>query len=130
MVLPSTSHGLEASDVLEVLEHSSDEEVCNYDSGSDADISKSEERVTSAVKSENEGTEEESVCETARVKRPRLEGQGDWQWEKVDQSYFPSKIPFSEISGRVHFVRSASEAFKLYFDTIIYLLDIIHHPVF
>jgi hypothetical protein len=34
---------LEASDILEVYENFSYEEVCNYDSGSDADIYDSEE---------------------------------------------------------------------------------------
>jgi hypothetical protein len=38
MVLPSTFCGQEASDILELP---SDEEVCNYDSGSDTNISKS-----------------------------------------------------------------------------------------
>jgi hypothetical protein len=33
MVLPSTSHGLEITDILGVLEQSSDEEVHNCDSG-------------------------------------------------------------------------------------------------
>jgi hypothetical protein len=78
MVLPSTLCGLEASDILKDLEHSSDEEVCNYDRGNDADIWESEESVTSAINSEDEGTEE-VVSESARVKRPRLEDQGDWQ---------------------------------------------------
>jgi hypothetical protein len=107
---------LEANDILEVLEHSSDEEVCNYDRGCDVDIFESEESVTSAINSEDKGTEEESVSESARMKRPRLEKQGEWQWGKVSQSYSPRKIPFSEISGPVQCVRSASEAFKLYFE--------------
>jgi hypothetical protein len=54
--------------------------------------------VTCAVNSEEEGTEEDVMSESARVKWPRLDDQGDWQWKKVDQSYFPRKIPFSEIN--------------------------------
>jgi hypothetical protein len=110
---------LESSDILAFLERSSDEECSNNDSGSEVDISDSEESVTSAINSEDEGTEEESASASVGVKRSRLENQCDWQWEKVDESYFPSKIQFSEISGPVQSVRSASEAFKLYFDDSI-----------
>jgi hypothetical protein len=39
MALPSTSHGLERNHILELLEQCSEEEVCNYDSGSEVDIS-------------------------------------------------------------------------------------------
>lgn len=37
----------------------------------------------------------------------------------VDNSYRTAKIQFSENSGRIKSVRSASEAFKLYFDASI-----------
>jgi hypothetical protein len=37
-----TLHGMETSDMLEVLELSSDDKLCNYDSGSNVDISESE----------------------------------------------------------------------------------------
>jgi hypothetical protein len=35
--------------------------------------------VTSAMNSEDEGTEEDVMSESARVKWPRFEDQGDWQ---------------------------------------------------
>jgi hypothetical protein len=38
--------------------------------------------VTLEINSENEETEE--VVSDARAKRPRLEDQGEWHWEKVD----------------------------------------------
>jgi hypothetical protein len=37
-----TLHGLETSNILEVLELYTDENLCNYDSGSNVDISESE----------------------------------------------------------------------------------------
>lgn len=45
---------LETSDILEILEPSSDEEVCNYDSGSDVDIFESGESVSSMTNSKND----------------------------------------------------------------------------
>jgi hypothetical protein len=36
---------VETSDILEVFEQSSDEDVCNYDNGIDIDISVSEDKV-------------------------------------------------------------------------------------
>jgi hypothetical protein len=52
-----------------------------------------------------------------------LEQQCAWQWEKVDGSYHPSKIQFSENSGPAKSVSSAEGAVKLYFDDSI--MDII-----
>jgi hypothetical protein len=42
-----------------------------------------------------------------------LENLGDWQWEKVDQSYFPSKIPLFEISCPVQSVRRSEVHWRL-----------------
>jgi hypothetical protein len=47
------------------------------------------------IHSENGEIKKELVSD-ARVKRPRLEYQGDWQWDK-DDSYYRSKIQFSDI---------------------------------
>jgi hypothetical protein len=52
MVLPSTSYSLETGDILEVMEQSGDEEVCNYDSGCEVDVSKSAESVSPVINSE------------------------------------------------------------------------------
>jgi hypothetical protein len=102
------------SDILEGSDHFKHEELCNYDNGSDINIYKSEESINSAINSENEESEEELRC-AARVKRPTLEYQGDWQWGKVDNSYCPSKIQFSEISGPTQSVRSALKGFQIIF---------------
>jgi hypothetical protein len=51
------------SDILQVLEDSSDEEVCNYDSGSDIDISEFEESVSSMMNSENDESKQELVSD-------------------------------------------------------------------
>jgi hypothetical protein len=104
--------------IWEVLDHCDHEELCNYDNGRDTNIYKSEESINSGINLENEESEEELMC-AARVQRPTLEYQGDWQWGKVDSSYRPSKIRFSEISSPIQPVRSASKAFKLYFDDSI-----------
>jgi hypothetical protein len=83
----------------------------------EVDISESEESVSSVMNSKIKETEE--ALGDARAKRPRLEKQSDWQWEKVDDSKCSSKIQFSENSGPIKSVRSESEAFKLYFDDLI-----------
>jgi hypothetical protein len=44
-----TQHGLETSDILEVLELSSDEKLFNYYHGSNVDISETEYNVTSVI---------------------------------------------------------------------------------
>jgi hypothetical protein len=74
------------------------------------------------INSENYETEE--FVGDARVKRPRQEDQGDWQWKKVDDSYSPSKIQFSEISGPIQSIKCALEAFKLYFDNSIMITTV------
>jgi hypothetical protein len=63
-------------------------DVGNYDSGSDLDISESEECLFS-----------DKLRKCAKW-RP-LEDLGDRQWGKVDESYCRSKIQFSEISDLV-----------------------------
>jgi hypothetical protein len=76
----------------------------------------SESEVSSVINSEYKQIEE--ALGDTREKRPRLE-QVYWQWEKVYDSYCPRRIQFSENSSPVKSVRSASEAFKLYFDNLI-----------
>jgi hypothetical protein len=59
------------------------------------------------------------MSESARVKWPRFEDQGDWQWEKLDQLTFLEKFYFLKSMAPVQSVRNASEAFKFYFDDYI-----------
>jgi hypothetical protein len=59
--------------------------------------------------------ENEEFMGNPRAKRPRHEDLGNWQWKKVEDSYCPSKIQFSEISSPIHSVKCALEALKLYF---------------
>jgi hypothetical protein len=47
-------NGPETTDILDVLEHSSVEEVCNYDSGHAVDISDSDDCLSLVSNSENE----------------------------------------------------------------------------
>jgi hypothetical protein len=69
-------HFLETCGILEVLKQSSDEEVCNYDNGSDIDIFESKESIATVINSENDEIEE--VVGAATVKKPKLEDQDNW----------------------------------------------------
>jgi hypothetical protein len=55
----------------------------------------------------------------AEVNWPRLDDQGDEQWQKVTISYHANKIKFPKTIGPVQSVRSALGTFKLYFDNSV-----------
>jgi hypothetical protein len=69
MVLPSLLHSLEMGDILEVLEQSDGDEVCNYNGGCEVDVSEAAEWFFCHKLG---GTEEELVGD-ARQKRSCLE---------------------------------------------------------
>jgi hypothetical protein len=78
--------------------------VCNYDGGSQVDVSESDENVSCAINSKNKIKAE--LVGDARTKRPRLEPHSVWPREKADNFYYPSKIQFSVNSGPIKSVRS------------------------
>jgi hypothetical protein len=64
MTLPSTWHGVETNNILDVLIQSSNKEAYDCDTGSETDKSDSGDSVSSVTNSENEETEKEILGDT------------------------------------------------------------------